>query len=168
MSSSTLTSAVAAMRAFFQSHSAFIAGLVTISWDGIGIEKDVATGQLIGVTAYTPPASVACSGSGTCALPAGASVRWNTSTVVNGRMIRGRTFIVPLVSTSYESNGSLVSTYLTASIAAAAAVRTASLASGTWTRAIWHRPVGGAGGATGEVMSSSVKDIVAVLKSRRD
>lgn len=168
MSSSTLTSAVAAMRAFFQSHAAYIAGIVTISWDGVGIEKDTTTGTLIGVTAYTPPAAVTASGSGTVALPAGSSVRWNTSSVVNGRMIRGRTFIVPLVTTSYESNGSLTATYITASTAAAAQVRTSSLASGTWSRAIWHRPVNGAGGATGEVMSSSVKDVVAVLRSRRD
>jgi len=166
--SAALTSAAANVAAFFNSVKAFVQSGVTWSWSGSAPYVDTATGELLANVPYTPPATVTATGSGTVAAPAGASIRWVTDVVVAGRVLTGRTFLVPLVSTSYESNGSLVSTFLTSAQTAANTLVAAGNASSDYAFKIWHRPTGGAGGDQGEVMAASVKDIVAVLRSRRD
>jgi hypothetical protein len=163
-----LTSAVAAFRQFFNAMASQLAASVVISFDGSAKDLDTATGVLVSGNSYTPPSSVAGTGSSSVAAPAGASVRWRTASVYGGRLLTGRTFLVPLYAGAYEANGSLNATFLTQAQTASGVLTAASIASGTWRFIIWHRPQNGAGGATGDVASSTWKDEVAILRSRRD
>lgn len=166
--SSQVTACVGAIRTFFNAFAATIQNGVSISFDGNGTIVNEVDGELKGSVAYTVPTVVSCSGSGTVAAPAGASIRWNTAGIRNGRRVRGRTFIVPLVATSYESNGTLTSTFLTTATTAATGLISAATSSASWSPCVWSRPVSGAGGFAWPFVTSSVKDEVAVLASRRN
>lgn len=140
---------------------------------------DSDTGELVEFhTAPTTPALITGTSTASVAGPAGACISWSTDGVHRGRKVRGRTFIVPLATTSYEPNGTIFPGFLTA-------IRTN--ASGYLTMArtlvepnIWARPftepevVGGpipptvVPGAAFRITSASVADKVAVLRSRRD
>lgn len=93
---------------------------------------------------------------------------WNTSTIVAGHRLRGRTFI-PLPSETDSVSGSPNATYLTALGAAA----TAALVPGLMNLSIWHRPVFDAGGtltrpgSQGPVTSGVGRGYWGVLRSRR-
>lgn len=60
----------------------------------------------------SPPAAAAGSGSGNYAGGAGAVIIWKTGSVVHGRKLNGRTFLVPLTG-AFEANGTLSSTAVT-------------------------------------------------------
>jgi hypothetical protein len=126
-------------------------GSLTGEWTSTG------GGQTTGTAAFNPAAGV------------GACVTWNTGGIVTGasgkgRRLRGRTFIVPLATVAYDSDGSLTSS----------ALQTLNdfgngmLASGPL--AVWHRPTtkGGSNGNSYGVTSFKVRDKVAFLSSRRD
>lgn len=162
------TAAAANMRVLFDAIKAFIPGTVTISWDGAASHLDDATGALTAVTPYTPPAVVAGTASAAYAAPVGFCLKWITSGVVNGHVLKGRTYIVPSTSGAFDATGTMGSTALSTATTAAAAFVTSSNASGSYRFVIWHRPQGGAGGESWLVGSSTVKDIAAVLRSRRD
>lgn len=95
----------------------------------------------------------------------GAVINWMTATVVSGRRLRGRTFIVPLSQASYENDGTLTSSTLTTLNQAAATLSGAGFGSGF---GILSRPAGGGPIAFGEVTGHRVPDLAAVLRSRRD
>ena len=159
--------AVTAVRAFWNTLSQMIPLGVKIDVDPVVAQLDEATGQqndefVVG----TPPAQVVGGGTADRAAPAGLCVNWKTSTFVSGRRLRGRTFVVPLMSGAYESDGTIKATYLTAARDAAAALL-ANGATSTSVFVVWHRPIGGAGGSSGTVTGASVNDRVAVLTSRR-
>jgi hypothetical protein len=114
----------------------------------------------------TPPLVVAGSGNNTRSAPSGACITWRTSTFVGGKRLRGRTFIVPLSTTAYESNGTL--TLLTLQTLRQAAVTLANNALGpSVLMKVWHRPIAKTGGSSANVTSTSVTDKAAVLTSRR-
>jgi hypothetical protein len=102
----------------------------------------------------------------------GACIDWTTSTIQGNRVIRGRTFVVPLSNFAYDG-GSLKGDVLTQLRAAATALVTESGAEAL-PFAIWSRPrpataPGGArAGKAGRVVASTVPDLAAVLRSRRD
>jgi len=130
---------------------------------------DVASGSLQDVlSATSTPAAVTGLGSGVTAAPAGASVIWGTGTVRNGRRLRGRTYLVPLASTQYEANGSLTASAIT-SIGNAAQTLRSTVASPLM---VFGRPdadvPGLETGVAANVVSHSIRDLVAVLRSRRD
>lgn len=121
------------------------------------------TGALIAIETEGTEYSANGTAVGIMAAPAGACVTWITNAFVSGRRVRGRTFLVPLVTGAYEADGTLAATPL-------AGIRDAALDLFTaCDLAIWHRPTtpGGSDGAAYEVTGSSVSDRVAVLRSRR-
>jgi hypothetical protein len=85
--------------------------------------------------------------------------------------IRGRSFIVPLGANSYDTNGTLDSTWMGALYTAASAVRTGSTSFpwSVWNRPITHGkpPVVDVVGTSHAVIELGVHDRVAVLRSRR-
>lgn len=97
--------------------------------------------------------------------PVGAVINWLTNTVNNGRRVRGRTFIVPIRSTSYEGDGTLTSDALSTLRDAASDFVQDEFESGF---VVWSRPRNGAGGLAAPVTGSRVPDLAAVLRSRRD
>lgn len=95
----------------------------------------------------------------------GAVVNWRTNDYRFGRRIRGRTFIVPLAGTQYESDGTLNSSALSTLRGFGSDI----VSGGDDPQfGVWSRPRNGAGGVFASVVSSSVPDLAAVLRSRRD
>lgn len=106
-------------------------------------------------------------------LPTGLICTWKTAAITNGRHVRGRTFLVPLGSNAFSSDGGPV-------VALRTAVQTAAEAYiGTGGEAVvpvvWHRPkfdkVTHAltrNGAAFDVNGASTQDKFCVLRSRRD
>lgn len=126
---------------------------------------DSDSGTIQSFNSIDPPPHVAAGARSDYAGPAGAVVTWRTNDLRNGRRIRGRTFIVPLATQSFESDGTLESDSLTALRAFADTLMGSSL-DGDF--GVWSRPGAGGGGVFASVVGYSVPDMVAVLRSRRD
>jgi len=113
----------------------------------------------------TVPANISGTAAGAYAGGAGVVVNWLTDAFVGGKRIRGRTFIVPLVSLAFQGDGTVLDTFRT-SLGNAAT----TFALSTPQPAVWsQRDVGGSkintiAGMTG----ATVPDRVALLRSRRD
>lgn len=128
-----------------------------------GDELDDTNGVLTGGWAGTP-STVSATGSATSwAAGVGAYVNWNTTAVVNGRRVRGRTFLCPLVASAYDNSGTILaaalSTFQTAATALTAGGKTV----------IWHRPgsVSGGPGSSAAINAAVVPDQVTSLRTRR-
>lgn len=125
---------------------------------------DTVTGQLTGTVPVTAPVTISGSGTGPYAAPAGACVTWLTNGVFNGHRLRGRTFLVPMAGSAYDTDGTLSTTAMNSINTAAA-----SFIAAAPDFVIWHRPTpgGGGGGGATVVSASRVADLAAVLTSRR-
>ena len=151
------------IRSFFSAFSTIIPAGATLQVEGEGDIINDATGTLTGAWSATQPAAINCSGAGNYSGSTGAVVHWFTNGVVRGRRVRGRTFLVPLVASAYDTNGSLSSSAISSITTAADGL----IAAAGITPAVWSRPTGFASGAAFEVVSSRVPDLAVVLRSRR-
>jgi len=153
-----------ALRAFFQSLITLLPSGLTIQVPAVGDIINDADGSIVGAWSDgTPVLVVTGTGTGAYAGNAGAVIHWLTSTVINGRRVRGRTFIVPLIGSAYESNGSLSTTTLSTLNSAANALDAAVGGS----MLIWHRPKPPAAGSSAGMDSPRVPDLAVSLRSRR-
>lgn len=135
---------------------------VTITVDSEVAVFDETTGLLVDLGQGLTTDPVVNNNGLQMASPAGACITWRTATVVNGRLLRGRLFLVPLSTTAYEFNGTLTTSVMNDVLVAAQ-----TLVVAIDTLCVWHRPVSRAGGATGQVTSATMTDQAAVLRSRR-
>lgn len=123
---------------------------------------DEVTGDLEAVTSGTKPPQIVGARADSFSASTGACVTWRTGLIHNGKRVRGRTFHVPLATTTFEIDGTLAAAFLT----------TLSTANANFIAAahpvIWSRPVSGTGGAFGLVVAGTVSDKTAMLTSRRD
>ena len=153
-----------AFRAFFNGIAALLPSALTVQVPAVGDIISDADGSITGAWSDgTPVLVVTGTGAGAYAGNAGAVVHWLTTGVVNGRRVRGRTFIVPIIGASYESNGSLAAATLTTLNNAATALDTALGSS----MLIWHRPKPPAAGSSFGLDSPRVPDLAVSLRSRR-
>lgn len=163
-----------ALHTFFEVVKTQLPTGLTITIPGSGDLIDETTGKITGsYGGLIPPALTTGTGAASYAGNAGAVVHWLSSTVVDGRRLRGRTFLVPLTSGAYDSSGSIAATYLT-SLQNAAAALVSSTGS---TMQVWHRPVYAVPkttpptlvkpGSRATVTSSRVPDLAVSLRSRR-
>lgn len=155
-----------AVEDFFQSAGVVVAGQITMNVEGSGFLVDEATGIASGTWASTGgDRPVTGGGSGAYMGPAGVCVTWRTASLINGRIVKGRTFLVPAASSICEADGSISNSLRTTVLTAAAALATNS----TVTFGVWHRPsLSPAGpGSFEPVINASVSDQIAVLRSRR-
>lgn len=172
--------AVNKTRTFFDSIKHLIPTGCSMQVEATVEEVDDITGELLDIHNVATPTVVAgtASASASYAAPVGAVLNWRTSTVRNGRKLRGRTFIVPLSSTSFESNGTLAAGTVTA-ITNAGLAMIADVTSPEI--GVWGRPTpvkDGSGnvvpgeynedGAWSFATTCNVPDMAAVLRSRRD
>lgn len=97
---------------------------------------------------------------------AGAVISWRTGGIRANRRVRGRTFLIPLSSQAFQSDGTLLSTALTTLNTAATALRNNT---GTPDLGIYARPTatGATDGVWFAVTSHSIPDMGAILRSRR-
>lgn len=177
---SGMQTSVDALRTFYNALSTMLPTGLTIQVPGTGDIINDADGKIVNSwTVTTPPTVVTASGTGTYAGNAGAVVHWLTSGVINGRRIRGRTFLVPLISTQFESNGSLSATALSSIGTAASALRTSVGANFR----VWRRPVlahtkydpktgqptqvAAVAGSNSDVVNHRIPDLAISLRSRR-
>lgn len=163
-----LSETSAKVRTFFDAWKTLLPNIVQIGFPSEIEQFDTASGELEGSFAITAGATVqGTGGSAVFSSVVGACVNWKTDAVVNGRKLRGRTFMVPLQSLpSFDTTGSLgVAALITMRAAATALVNDTS----GMPFVVWHRPSpGGTDGASGTVVAATVNDMTAVLRSRRD
>jgi hypothetical protein len=97
----------------------------------------------------------------------GAVITWRTGGVRNGRRVRGRTFLVPTSSILYDVDGTLNATSITDLQTAANALL--ATPTGGLQMGVWSRPsgIGATDGGFHPILSASVPDMAAVLRSRR-
>lgn len=93
----------------------------------------------------------------------GAVIEWQTSLIVAGRRVLGKTFIVPLVQTQYDSNGSLSTTCVNTLTNAGNALIVALAGE----LKVWSRPRPAMAGAAATVIGCRVPDLAVVMRSRR-
>lgn len=155
---------ISAIKAAYGQLSGILANNVTIQIPGSGEQINDTTGELTGVWTATGSGPILGTGTAYSAAGVGGCVTWNTGGIVNGRRLKGRTFLVPLGVQQYDSDGTLQ----TGTTTALNAYATAMMASGPL--AVWHRPTsaGAADGTSYGVLSFRVRDKVAFLSSRRD
>jgi hypothetical protein len=151
------------IRAFFDALKAFLPNNMTIQVPNTGDQVDESTGHIIGAWTGAAQAIITCTGTGNYPGSAGACINWRTSLVLNGRRPMGRTFLVPLVTGSFETNGSIAAATITAMQTAANTLIT-NLAGEL---KIWSRPRPTIAGANVTVTSANVPDLAVVLRSRR-
>jgi len=154
--------AAARVKTFFDAIAARIPDNASIVYPGEATVHDN-TGTLTGALALTPPASTNATGLGSYAAPVGARVNWETGTISGGRRIKGRTFLVPLVSSTFDTDGTLTSANLTVILNAATAFL-AGLATDGVQLGVWSQ----IGSSVSPVNSATVPDQATVLRSRRD
>lgn len=151
--------------AFFNEFFTYLPGGVTIDISPTIDYLDETNGNLVGQADASEGYSVTGGSTASYSAASGAVVNWNTSSFANGRRIRGRTFLVPLASDSYDAQGDLTSAALTSIRTAANALATGLLPARL---VVWSRPKNGAAGSVHTVTSATVPDLGAILRSRRD
>lgn len=160
----------AMLRAFYFGLAAQFPSTIEIQVQGEGAVIDDATGEQTGLWTELVPAVVA--GTATGAYPAGVGsvATWRTTTIVRGRLLRGRTFLVPLTDVVYDVDGTLTTTARDLQLSSAASlVQDANLLF-----RVWSRPIRDAQGnittlgSSGRVTDRQVSDKVAYLRTRRD
>jgi hypothetical protein len=135
---------------------------------------DDTDGTLRNIFTVSGTAGVAGSGGvGSYTGPSGGCIDWLTGVTHGRHMLTGRTFVVPLIGTAYESNGTLSSATVTGLANAAESMRTGVGP----TFGVWGRPRKAPEppatkppqliGAWHPAISSRVVDRAAVLRSRR-
>lgn len=167
-----------AVNTFFTAIKSALPLPVTVTIDpAVALIEDTTGDQVDEMTLTTPPPGVSGVLGERFAGPAGACITWNTATFLQGRKVRGRTYLVPLTMSAFENNGTLDNTYRTTLSTAATALVTGPGALVIFARphdaqTAAESPTGKARaarvGAAALVTSASLKDKAAVLTSRRD
>lgn len=127
-------------------------------------ELDETTGTVTGLIPIAGGLVLTGTGTSAWAGPAGMVVSWSTGGLVAGRRVRGRTFLVPVVSFVYGSDGTIEASALATWRADLATY----LAATSGRQVIWSRPRAGLAGSAHVVTGGRIPDMVAVLRSRRD
>lgn len=148
--------------------------LVKIAAEGDVI--DSASGTLVSSWVGDDKAAIGGTGGGDYVGGTGSVFTWSSADVIDGHRQRGRTFMVPLVSSTFDVNGLIDTAALQAFNAAAATFVTAS----SGQLVIWHRPraaraadgsrpaVTARAGSFSVVTGHRVLSTAAFLSSRRD
>ena len=126
---------------------------------------EASTGLLAVYTAAPSGAVAVSSGGGSDAFGAGVAglvVSWGTGTINRSRLVRGKTFLVPLANNQYDPDGTLIAGAINYAQNGAQGLIDADVGFG-----IWSRPRSGAGGLLAPVLTRRVNDRAAFLSSRR-
>lgn len=157
-------SAVPVIHTFFDAIKAALPTEVAIQVQGDGDTLQDTDGRLLGSFSVAAPAVVAGTGSSGFSAASGSCVDWVTNSVAVRRRVMGRTFLVPLATGAYNSDGQLLPTLRTTLATAASSM----ISGNPGMFFCWHRPKGASPGAAEVVTGARVPSKVAVLRSRRD
>lgn len=125
------------LQAFFEAIKSYLPLPLTVQVPNSGRLIDETNGKMTGVWGAGTTTTTSASGVNTYPPQAGAQVKWDTNDFVNGRRVRGRTYIVPLTTSAFSSGGLIGSTVANAINAAA----TTMISSYTGNLVIWSRPL---------------------------
>lgn len=148
-------------RTFFNSLAASFPDDVQINFDTEVLDKND-DGSLVAAWAVTPPAEVQGTNAGIYARAVGARVDWGTGTIVAGRRLVGRTYLVPMAASLFDSTGVITAASITTILNAANALITATGLNRplrVWSRT--HQ-------TSSVVTNAAVPPSGAVLRGRRD
>ena len=112
---------------------------VTLKVQSSGDVIESTTGALIGAWNKDAEPEIGATGGPNYAGASGGQIEWLTSQIMDGRRVRGRTFIVPLSTDAYRTGGLIDSATTDLQGVAAAAFIVAQSSSFV----IWHRPFPG-------------------------
>lgn len=155
------------MRAFLGAFPELLPITVRIDLDpNVDILED-STGTMVDSLTVTPGAQLSGSSGGNYSAAIGAVVNWSTGSIRAGRRVRGRSFLVPLSSTAFFTDGTLSASALTTLQAAANILVDRT---NTPDLGVYARPTlaGAADGQWVVATGARVPDMGAVLRSRRD
>jgi hypothetical protein len=160
--------AVNAVRAFWFSLGPKIPAAYSLTVDPTIELHDMVTGDLTGTeTAATAPAVVAATGATAWAAGVGGRMDWLTGSVAAGHRIRGRTYVVPLITSAYAADGTLSDADVT-SFTGYGTTLISALTTGNAPLSVWTRisPKTTSAYLT-NVTSARFADQVSVLRGRR-
>lgn len=153
------TPPLAALRTLFVAFAGQIPTVVALDIPNTGRTVDL-NGNVMG--AWTGPTQSPFAGSSptpTYTAAAGAMIRWSTGAFIGGRELRGKTFIVPATTSTFDTNGTIAGGQITAFNNACATFLAAAP-----TFRIWSRR----NAAVATPTSGLCVDKCVVLRSRRD
>ena len=157
--------AVAKTKQFWAAIKEFFPLSWTVFVDPTVREVSKTTGVLQELWTTANPGVYSGTGGSAYAAPAGGLINWATRTPGAHGFMRGRTFLVPLASVNYGSDGKIgAGPPLTVNTAAALLMTPLS---GGQVLVVWKRPKNLLGGTFGPVTSGVMSPLVAVLTSRR-
>lgn len=129
---------------------------------------DANTGDLTGTLDITAlPAQAGGAINNQFSSISGACVTWRTGVTVDGKRVRGRTFLVPLSTSAYENNGTLLDASLTSLRTAATNLASPGALPPERQLHVWHRPTALHVGIPVPTNAGTINDRVSFLKSRR-
>lgn len=157
--------ATAAIRAFYFSMAGLFPASLEIVAPAGGETLDAVSGAVNGVWSTTPPATVVGSGSTSHAKGVGMRVVFNTNAITRRRRIRGCTYLVPIVASAFDTDGTILPGNITGITTAAATL----IAADGGSLRVYTRPRTKVSndGATHAITSATVPDKVSWLRSRR-
>lgn len=155
--------AAAAIRGFFQALAALLPNDVSLQFPGTADLLNPVSGSLEQSESFAAPLTVLGTSSASWAGGVGAVVRWETGVIAGGRRQRGRTFLVPMANTVYDTDGTLTAGSLT-TIGNAATALISTLASNATPHVVWSRVLGVETPST----TATIPDRTAILRERRD
>lgn len=135
---------------------------VTINFDSEVVNLSDA-GVLEAVFPVSAPAQVTGSGSTAYSRAAGGRIDWSTGVIAGGRRLTGRTYLVPLISSAFDTDGLLTSTVQTGLQTAGDDLIAAMTGAGIPLQ-VWSRK----NASSAVVISASAPAKGAILRSRRD
>lgn len=157
------TGASTAVLAFFNTAPLLFPSSVQITVPSGGEMINDGDGSLAGT--WNDPGTggvVTGTNTGDFAMGVGFQVRWQTAGIVGGRRVVGSTFIVPIASGIFDTNGTLDTATVTAEQSAAN-----TMIGGSVTFKVWSRPTPSRVGTSNNITSAVVPDRVSWLRSRR-
>lgn len=150
------------IRTFFQSVASGLPNELVLSFPAEVTELDTVTGQLTAVHPVTPGAPIPGGSTGGYAHASGVRIEWLTGSILNGRRLKGTTFLVPYAAGAFDVNGRLPAASVAPLEDAAEAYVQGMENIGS--AAVWSRTHG----ILADVTSIRVPTLGAVLRSRRD
>lgn len=165
-STADATDILARFRACWDGIKANIHSSISFDFDPICLAVEATTGTLTGAFVGTDPSTVTGTGA-TDALPlqTQALVRLGTSSVIDGRRVKGRCYVPGQLEANNAGAGVLSSSLVTAIAGSFATILAAGATASN--PVIWHRPKAGSPGTHAAVTSVQCSPSWSVLRSRR-
>lgn len=169
---STAGGATSAVRAMFQGVASLIRTGHTVQVQAVVEMHDMDTGLLVSEFTVTPAPSIVngtASAATVWAGGTGVTVNWKSAGIFNGRRVRGRTYLVPLIGVA-DVDGTLLATAMSTVQSAADGLVTSVAADlVVWSKKFTTdaKPVQIQGGMN-SVTAAVITDKTGILKSRRD